>query len=271
MLNFADLPGESCFVLQEVVGLEAAEPPRAAAPETAAAYAKARGYDLDGETLGLLRLANLCDLEVVARANRLVSQLAVARGYAPPAAPAPAAPSDADTEASAAAARWAAAAVDAVEDEARRRADALWVAFKRVVAASKGSCVNVWDGPASRLRFAQVPKASSTATMAVLTAAEAPGVLAYVSAADPAGPDAGRRLCYTCPYRAAPPWPPGRPKVAVTFAWRDRSVPVQNCYPRREARAVTAAPRRASSCASSSWAWAPTWRRTRPRPARRSR
>ncbi|KAH8050328.1 hypothetical protein JL721_11412 [Aureococcus anophagefferens] len=64
-----------------------------------------------------------------------------------------------------------------------------------------------------------VPKASSTATMAVLAAAEAPGVLAYVSAADPAGPDAGRRLCYTCPYRAAPPWPPGRPKVAITFAW----------------------------------------------------
>ena len=83
VLNLADLPGESYFVLGEVVGLRAAEPPRAAAPETAAAYAKARGYDLDGEALGLLRLANLCDLEVVARANRLVSQLAVARGYAP--------------------------------------------------------------------------------------------------------------------------------------------------------------------------------------------
>ncbi|KAK7253668.1 hypothetical protein SO694_00002268 [Aureococcus anophagefferens] len=141
---------------------------------------------------------------------RLRAPESAGRGRAPP---------DADTEASAAAALRAAAAVDAVEDEARRRADALWVAFKRVVAASKGSCVNVWDGPASRLRFAQVPKASSTATMAVLAAAEAPGVLAYVSAADPAGPDAGRRLCYTCPYRAAPPWPPGRPKVAITFAW----------------------------------------------------
>ena len=46
VLNLADLPGESYFVLGAVVGLEAAEPPRAAAPETAAAYAKARGYDL---------------------------------------------------------------------------------------------------------------------------------------------------------------------------------------------------------------------------------
>ncbi|KAH8066358.1 hypothetical protein JL722_796 [Aureococcus anophagefferens] len=215
VLNLADLPGESYFVLGAVVGLEAAEPPRAAAPETAAAYAKARGYDLDGEALGLLRLANLCDLEVVAgrtassrssRSRAATRPESAGRGRAARRG-----------HGGVRGGRAGGGGVDAVEDEARRRGT-LWVAFKRVVAASRGRAST--SGTARR-RGSGSRRCPRRRRRRPWPCSRPPRRRACwrTSAADPAGPDAGRRLCYTCPYRAAPPWPPGRPKVAITFAW----------------------------------------------------
>lgn len=94
ILNLADRPGESYYILTELVGVRTVDPKHNARPKGGPlsvapvrgewAYAKARGYDLSLEDRRLLRLANVCDLHVVDKANRMITELAAAYGYQPP-------------------------------------------------------------------------------------------------------------------------------------------------------------------------------------------
>ncbi|KAH8097266.1 hypothetical protein JL720_151 [Aureococcus anophagefferens] len=87
-------PGESYYILTELVGVRTVDRKHNARPKGGPlsvapvrgewAYAKARGYDLSLEDRRLLRLANVCDLHVVDKANRMITELAAAYGYQPP-------------------------------------------------------------------------------------------------------------------------------------------------------------------------------------------
>ncbi|KAH8048608.1 hypothetical protein JL722_12426 [Aureococcus anophagefferens] len=87
-------PGESYYILTELVGVRTVDRKHNARPKGGPlsvapvrgewAYAKARGYDLSLEDRRLLRLASVCDLHVVDKANRMITELAAAYGYQPP-------------------------------------------------------------------------------------------------------------------------------------------------------------------------------------------